>query len=139
MHLLQDHRSPAASYNRRFVMAELQREANTLITLKNRKKKFLLAFNMETILESTPHLCLPLVAPGMKSPAGSHVPVLCEAGAAPWQPLQTIELPWKRQRRIYKNSETKQLRRRTKIGWVHPVSLPTELPLLEKIMESSEL
>lgn len=109
MHLLQDHRSRSAAHNTRFVMAELKKEANTLITLKNRKKKILLEFNMETILESTPRLRLPLVAPGMKSPAGSRVPVLCEAGAAPWQPLQTIELPWKRQRRIYKNSETKQL------------------------------
>lgn len=113
-------------------MTELKREANTLVTVNNRKKKFLLAFSMVTILDSTPRLRLPLVAPGMKSPPGSRVPVLCEAGAAPWQPLQTIELPWKRQRLIYKNSETKQLRRQTEIGWVYPASLPTELPLLKK-------
>lgn len=31
------HRNPVAAYNRRFVMSELQRETNTIITLKKSK------------------------------------------------------------------------------------------------------
>lgn len=65
-------------------------------------KVLLLAVNKETILQRTPSLRSSLSIGAKNEVSGYSVPVLCAAGAVPWQPMQTSELPRKQERLIYK-------------------------------------